>query len=75
MRREVVSCVVVRWRMPRRREMPPVARMFQLVTREQERGAASMSERRVMAGEISPPLNARRFMEVRVTIYEVRIGS
>lgn len=66
MRREVGSWVVMRWRMPRRREMPPVAWMFQLVTREQERVAASMSERRDMAGEISPPLNARRFMEVRI---------
>ncbi len=52
-----------------------MAWMFQLVTREQERVATSISERRVMAGEISPPLNARRFMEVRVTSYEVRIGG
>ena len=56
--------VVVVRRMPRRRETPPVAWMFQLVTSEQERGAASISERSDMAGEISPPLNANLFMVV-----------
>lgn len=49
---------------PLRREMPPVARTSKFSRREQERGYTSMSERRDIAGEISPPLNANRFIVV-----------
>lgn len=47
---------------PLRREMPPVAWTSKLVSSVQERGNTSISERSAMAGVISPPLNAKRFM-------------
>ena len=62
MRREVSCWAVAMMRMPRRRVMPPVGERSQLRRDEQERGKVSISDRRDMEGEISPPLNARRFM-------------